>query len=170
MWKRIILFVLIFALLLVALLHLDLVHSDPGLAIEDLPIVLAVMAWLSWHVFRSKLPGWRVAVPILTLLAMAIGCWFWTRAQYDRAVSLRIERVSLAFPGLYFPKDSLRYTYSILAETDRPHEEVEREILRGLRSGGVHVAALRIHFSAEAVTTSPTNEIHQALPAADSRR
>lgn len=146
MWKRVILFVVIFALVIVALLHLDLVHSDPGIPIEDLPFVIAAMACVSWHVFRRKLSGWRAAIPSLVLVCVAFGFWTWARAQYGRAASLRIEAASLVFPGLYFPKDSLRYTYTVLAETKRPHDEVEREILSGLKARGVHVSALRIHF------------------------
>lgn len=156
MLKRVILLVVIFVLLVVALLHLDLVHSDPGLPIEDVPLVLAVMAYFSWHLLRGKLHGWRIAVPSVLMLVLAAYVWTWARGQYRGAGSLSIEGVLLAFPGLYFPKDSLRYTYTILAETDRPHTEVEREILSGLRSRGVRVSALRIHFLPPASPNHPS--------------
>jgi len=132
--------------MVVAALHLDLVHSDPGIPIEDLPYITGAMALVSFLLLQPKRWVCREVVPSVVFICLTLGLWKWTLDQYRRAYAVRVEHASLMFPGLYFPKDSLRYTFTALAETDRPEEGVVRELLGKLKEQGVPVAAQRVHF------------------------
>ncbi len=147
LWMRVIVFVAVFALLIFAIFHIDLVHSDPGIPIEDLPFIIGGMAFVSWQLFHPKRVRCRAAIFTVVLVCVAIASWIWARSQYQKVASVRLDGVSLAFPGLYYPKGTLRYTYTVLAETGRPHDDVERAISSALKTRGVRVSELRILYS-----------------------
>ena len=146
MWPRLILILAILVLMVVTVFHDDAVHSDPGFPIEDAPYIASAMALVSYFLFRPTHWGHREAAPVIVFISLALGLWIWAHDQYRRVGTVQSAHVSLVFPGLYFPRDSLRYTFTALAVTNLPEDEVGRALLGKLKERGVPVADLRIHF------------------------
>lgn len=156
MLPRLLLLPVILVLLVIVAFQIGLVHSDPGIPIEDLPYITGAMALISFMLFRPQRAICREIAPGLLFVGLSLGLWLWVLDQYRRAERVRVDRVSLVFSGLYFPKNSLRYTFTALGETRRPEDEVGREILGRLKAEGVPVAAQLVHFSSPPATSAET--------------
>ena len=161
MWPRLLFLTAILVLIVVALFSSDLVHSDPGIPIEDFPIITGFMALISFGVLQPKRWVCRETGPSIAFICLTLGLWLWVRDQYRRADTARLDQVSLVFPGLYFPRDSLRYTFTALVGTKLPEEQARREILRKLNECGVPVTAQRVHFLS---TPASPNKTLQPAP------
>jgi hypothetical protein len=147
MASRLGLMLLVLVLAVYGVSHADLVHSDPGLPIEDIPIIMGLMVFVSFKIFRPRRFRSYQALPSLLFLCLAVAAWALVQQQYNRASRVRVEGASVVFPGLYFPADSIHYTFTALVDSDRPNKEVENEVLNILQNRRVPVRQLRLHFS-----------------------
>src|SRR4051794_32054262 len=75
MANRLGLMLLVLVLAVYGVSHADLVHSDPGLPIEDIPIIMGLMVFVSYKIFRPKRFRGYQALPSLLFLCLAVAAW-----------------------------------------------------------------------------------------------